>query len=444
MRLAHVGAALCGLWIVGGSAGVATAVSHAAALSALSVGREIVVTSVPELDAALSPENSGQRIIVRAGTYLLDHPLQVPDGTELIGEGLMHFDEGGLPDGFLAPGRTVLASTSAVVGDFVTLGNESVLQNLVIQDSVGRVSLAGGGVVTVSSRTAGDVVLGRIFECEIINPNPPGLGREGPTGRGVVAITRNLNFGAEPAAHDDSVAAIHMERSLIRSPAGGSGVFAINFAARSRVELQLARNVIGGGLDVSGGVSRPDSVTGSITSVRSYDNRYRSDGPSTTAPGWLLTAGAGAPVAGLVSQSTSSNVLAVHSVGDRIVGFKGGILAAAGKRFTAAPEASSGNEVVLFMEGATLQTTDFDFQLYGARSMVAGMSAGDDNVLRAVMRRITGSGLRTNKYADSSNPSMSVLGLGNQLEIEGSLRAFDGTNAGILPLPPDEHFRARQ
>jgi hypothetical protein len=79
--------------------------------------------------AALSASTGGP-IFLQAGTYLLDHAIQVPDDTALIGEGTMLFDGSGLPTGFVSESRTVLAATAAVTGDFVTLGDGASLMVL--------------------------------------------------------------------------------------------------------------------------------------------------------------------------------------------------------------------------------------------------------------------------------------------------------------------------
>jgi len=73
--------------------------------------RSVVVTTVAELAAALSA-GTGETIFVQAGTYQLDHAIQVPDNTALIGQGTMLYDDSGLPTGFAPEGRTVINSGS--------------------------------------------------------------------------------------------------------------------------------------------------------------------------------------------------------------------------------------------------------------------------------------------------------------------------------------------
>ncbi len=54
--------------------------------------RSIVVTTAAELVAALSA-GTDLTIFMQRGTYLLDHAIQVPDDTALIGEGAMLYDD---------------------------------------------------------------------------------------------------------------------------------------------------------------------------------------------------------------------------------------------------------------------------------------------------------------------------------------------------------------
>jgi len=133
---------------------------------------DIVVTTVAELQSALSPANAGARILVRAGVYDVSQALTVPDRAALIGEGVMTFDESGLPTGFEPSGRTLLRATAALAGDVLTLGDGATVRGLAIENIAGP-----GHAVAVVSRAPGDFVSARIEECEIINPNLPANGR---------------------------------------------------------------------------------------------------------------------------------------------------------------------------------------------------------------------------------------------------------------------------
>jgi hypothetical protein len=401
----------------------------------------IVVTTTAELEAALTPANAGARILVRAGEYDLGQALTVPDGAALVGEGEMDFDESGLPTGFAPAGRTVLRSTLALAGDVVTLGDGAILQSLVIEDAPGR---ATGNPVVVSSRAPGDFVSAEVVECEIINPNPSVIVPQGPIGRGLVAITRNPNLAADPPPHDGAVVWVRLSRSIVRSPGAGYGIFAINFASHAEIRLVLHRNVIGGGLNASGGVSRPDAVTGSSVDIQSGRNLYRSDSAVPTLNGWSLVGGSTVPIPGLASAASTFNSLQVHSNDDDIFGFTHGISAVGGLRTVPVSGPSSSNGIDMNLHGTRIQTEAgplaADLLLMGAQSTVAGVSPGDDNTLQVLLRQGSGSGPRADKYADSTVPSGTDPGVGNALAVVGSMNAFLGTNDGFDPIPPEEFF----
>jgi hypothetical protein len=396
--------------------------------------QSIVVTTTAELVAALSADPGGV-IFVQRGTYLLAHAIEVPDQTALIGEGAMLYDDSGLPLGFAPESRTVIAAMPGVTGDFVTLGDGASLQGLIIQDVV-RPTVTGGAVVMVPSRAPDDFVSAHIVECDIVNPNPLGRAPGGPTGRGVVAMTANPQLTSGAAPHEQSVVSLSLTQSIIRSPAGGIGVFGVNFAALSHIELHLKRNVIGGGLDAVGGASRPDSVVGATTLIHSNGNLYRPDSATHSTAGWNLAGGADAPFPGIVAGETLNNTLLVHSVDDRIEGFVRAISALGGQRASAQAGASSSNHLELVLEGSHLASTASDLLLYGARSNIAAMPVGDNNDLRVTMRGVIGSGSRTNEYADA----LPNLGIGNRLVINGNLTAFSRTNEAILPRPGEQFF----
>lgn len=401
----------------------------------------VVVTTTAELEAALTPANAGARIVVRAGEYALGQALTVPEGATLVGEGEMGFDDSGLPTGFAAAGRTVLRSTLALGGDVLTLGDGATLKGLVIEDAPGRLT---GNPVVVSSRAPGDFVSAQVVECEIINPNPSAIVPQGPIGRGLVAITRNPNLAADPPPHDGAVVWVRMARSIVRSPGAGYGVFAINFASHAEIRLVLERNVIGGGLNASGGVSRPDAVTGSSVDIQSARNLYRSDSIVPTLNGWSLVGGSTAPIPGLASAASTSNSLRIHSNDDDIVGFTHGIFAVGGLRTVGAAGPSASNGVDINLHGARMQAAAgplaADLLLMGAQSTVAGVSPGDDNALRMLLRQGSGSGPTANLYADSMTPAGTNPGAGNTLEIVGNENAFVRTNDGFDPIPPAEFF----
>ena len=408
---------------------VALLAAHPGRLAATRQQPDIVVTTAAELQSALSPANAGAHILVRAGVYGVSQALTVPDGAALVGEGVMTFDQSGLPTGFDPSGRTLLRATATLAGDVLTLGNGATVSGLAIEDVVGR--LMGGHAVAVLSRAPGDFISARIEECEIINPNPPMA-----TGRGLTVMTRNLEL--EPP-DEGAVLRVQMTRSIVRSPRAGIGVFAINFASRSEIRLDLESNVVGGGLNSAGGVGLPDAVTGAGVIIQSSHNLYRSDSAVPTAIGWTLFAGADSPVPLIVSQASTFNALQMHSIDDTLAGFATGIVAAGGRRINALSGTISSNRVELNLHGTLLQTTTADLRLFGATTMI-GVSTGDDNTAHVLIRHATGSGARANLYAHSSTPPMGSLGIGNRLEIVGNANALDQTNQDLVPPPPPEFF----
>ena len=393
---------------------------------------DIVVTTAAELQSALSAANAGAFILVRAGVYDVGQTLSVPDRATLVGEGVMSFDEAGLPTGFEPSGRTLLRATAALAGDVLTLGDGATVRGLAIEDVAGRP--APGSALVVVSRAAGDFISARIEECEIINPNLPGA-----TSRGLAVITAN----PEPESpHEGAVLRVQMTRSIVRSRRGGFGVFAINFASHSEIKLDLQSNVVGGGLNASGGAGIPDAVTEAGTIIESSHNLYRSDSVVPTAIGWTLFGGADSPLPLVVSQASTFNSLQMHSLNDTLTGFATGIVASGGRRIKALSGTISSNRVELNLHGTILQTTTADLRLTGASSLPAalGVATGDENTTHVLIGQATGSGVRANQYAHSSTPPLGNPSLGNRLEIVGNANAFDQTNQNFVPAPPAEFF----
>jgi hypothetical protein len=389
---------------------------------------DIVVTTAAELQSALSPANAGARILIQAGVYDVSQPLTVPDGATLVGEGVMIFDQSGLPTGFDPIGRTLLRATATLAGNILTLGNGATIRGLAIQDVVGR--LVPGSGVAVLSRAAGDFISARIEECEIVNPNPRA------NSRGLEVMTQNPDL--EPP-HEGAVLRVQMARSIVRSPGAADGIFAINFASHSQIELDVESNVVGGALGSAAGVGLPDAVTGASVVIQSSRNLYRSDSLVPTATGWQLFAGADAPIPGIVSQAVTFNTLQMHSLDDTIAGFATGIVASGGRRINALSGTISSNRVELNLHGTLLQTTTADLRLSGAQTML-GVATGDDNIAHIVIHQATGSGARTNRYVHSAIPPNGIPGIGNRLEIVGNANAFDQTNQNFVPPPPAEFF----
>ena len=421
-------------------------VGHAgvAANSGVNDANAIVVTNTAELISALAPANAGKKILLRAGTYAVAQKLTVPDGVTLSGEGDMQLDDAGLPTGFAAGTRTVIRMTANITGNFLTLGNGVSIRDIAVEDLTGRT----GSVIAVDSRAAGDTVSADINEVEILNPNIHAIVLTGPAACGVMVVTEN--------PHPGSAVTVAMNRTLIHSPGPGPGcgVFAFNFASLSSVSVNLSDNVIGGGMIANGGVSRPAAVHDSRTVVQSRNNWYLDDSPApcvSRRTAWNLAGGSGVPAPIHIGE-TARNSLRVHSQDDRLDGFTLGILATGGRRFFALPTAGpvNDNTIDLDLIGTRLSTSSCgsaivtDFRMAGALVTNATLAPGDGNVVHAVMRGVTGSGTRTNFYADVLGPAGPLApqyrGTGNRLEIAGSPKSFQQTNENIVPAPGAEFF----
>lgn len=381
----------------------------------------------------------GYTFHIPAGDHILSKPMVVPEGYSIEGVGVMAFDTGGLPLGFDEQPKTRLLAFRSLKGDMLTLRDGARIAGLQIEDHPRR----KGNLVVISSTKPGDSVAATIEECELINPNPSGVDKEtGPIGRSVLAITRNLMRGLAPAPDEGSAISVTMRRSCIRAPKGGTGVFATNFAARSQVTVRLRDNVIGGGLDAQGGVSRTDTVVDSMTTILSEHNRYREDSTLPGGIGWSLHGGTNPPpsdfeVGGI---TTNDNQLLVDSTGDEIVGFTVGVHAAAAWRPYVKTGTTSRNRLRLTLGSTSFACVKADVQFIGAKSggppqtppAPGSFTAGDDNRLVVMIQGGTASGLRANVYADTALLGGTLAakdkGTGNRLLIGGT--------APFNPSPP--------
>jgi hypothetical protein len=242
--------------------------------------------------------------------------------------------------------------------------------------------------------------------------------------------------------------------ALYEDGSGGVGLFAINFAARSTIDVDLIGNrFVGGGIciDANAGVSRPDQVTGSTLSIDSHGNSYRFEGAH---PDWQaamqLIGSSGPPVDFPHVGAPTDNHFSFHSVDDRIEGFGYGIIGLGSKRFYGDAAAPAGNSLDLTLQGTLLSSLVLDLALVGAEANcdpasadVPCFSPGEDNVLRAVLRDLRGSGSQfTSYYAQTDNgagPSSGDLaGTGNRLVITGNLNAFEKANRFVTPPSQDD------
>jgi hypothetical protein len=239
-------------------------------------------------------------------------------------------------------------------------------------------------------------------------------------------------MGADPPVHKDAVVIVRMARSRVSAAGGGRALFAMNFAARGVVRVELVENVIGGSLDIVGGLARPDVVVDATTAISSRQNLYAQE--ERDLPAWQIVGGGSAPSGGA---GASSNSARVDSTGDRIERFRVGIVGFGGRRFSTKDGPSSANKVELDLRKLRLQTREpeaADFVFAGALS-TGLFSAGDANIVTVLVRQTRGSGRRENLYADSVG-----FGTGNRLTFRGSPAAFNESNAGIEPSPPAEFF----
>ncbi len=353
----------------------------------------IVVSDAAGLRDALVPENAGRHILVTRGTYIINEPLVIPDGVVLDGEGVMLGRP--QPDRFQTGTETriVVDPAASFAGDVLTLGTGVTIRDLVIEDLAGR----RGNVVAIYSRRPGDSLSASIVECEIVNPNVSSLDLDGPVGRAVVVLTRNRQLGAPPDPDADAAVTALVTRSIIRSTGGGSAIFAINFAPRGNVTVVATANRVYGSVDATGGVSRPDEVTGAHTTLLSQSNLY--SWLAGTAPAWSVIGGSSVPVAGFVASGASDNLTRFTSVGDRIDGFRVGIFSTSARRQNLTSDENSNNRVELRITHLRLRTAGSgaaDLILYGARAENGQYTPGNNNVLQVLMVGVTGSGARAN------------------------------------------------
>jgi len=413
----------------------------------------ILVSTVGDLVAALNPQSGIRHIRLLAGDYAVSGPLTVPDGMTLEGAGVMRM-ENGLPAGFEPGTATTIRATANFEGDLLTLGNGVVLSGLRLEDF--RTDPESkpqrlGNVVVVTSRVADDTVSAEISNSEIICPNDSGVMMNGPSGHCLLVFTRNLERQNAPPPHEGAQITARLERSIVHALGGAAALFEINFAARGKVAVTFDSNHIEGGLAVSGGASRPDLVTGAESSFESRDNLYVCPGsnPCNQSAAWWLFGGTSAPH-GFAASGANHNLVRVHSVNDRIDGFKTGIWAVAARRWLSTSGPVSDNRIELELQGIRIQTAGegaADLDLLGAFSAPEAdgsqeFSPGDRNILRVLIRDAVGSSSpRANRFAYVVGPELEKnLGTGNRVEFAGSLEEFTHSNLGFSPAPPAAYF----
>jgi hypothetical protein len=372
---------------------------------------------------ALKPKNAGRTILVGPGTYRVGVPLTVPDRATVQGAGMMLFDAQGLPKKFdpQIPTTTITAS-SDLKGNLVTLGYQSLLRSLILEganqvglDAEGR----GGNVVAIASRAQQPSISATIEDCELINKLKSGGGRDtdGPTGGAILAYTRNPQREAAPPPHEAAQVTLTLTRSIVRAPKG-TAIFAMNFASRGMVTVNLTKNEIGGPLDVIGGLSRPDGVHNAKTTIHSNGNHYSPQGESNVKA-WQIVGGSSSPIGG--NANTDSNSATVESKDDQIENFQVGIEAIGGRRLPGNGTCSK-NEVELKLVKMTLATkppgTAKDFVFEGARSSGPFPAGNNNTVVAEVLAGTTPDRLFRIDVHEAG------FGTGNQLAFTGTLAAF--------------------
>jgi hypothetical protein len=423
------------------------------AIPALADAPEIVVRTSAELIEAIEAGPGARTIRLRAGRYMLEAPLRVPDGVALVGEGVMRLDAEGLPDRFTPGTVTTLVAGDRFVGDVVTLGDGARLEKLRIESpdrAEGPRDPPAANVVVIVSRRPGDRVRAALRDCEIVNHSGGGIGPVLPAGRAIAVLTVNPRAGTPP--HDGALVSATIERSIVRNTTGSDSIFSINFASAGTVELDLEGNRLEGTFGTAGGVGRPDRVRGSKAVVRSRGNLYvYSGGPYSV--GWVLLGASVSPHAEIPSQGAESSSVRVESEDDRIEGFRVGVMAAAGRLVKDLPGSIVGNRVEVSLRRLAVRTVGegaVDLSLHGALHMqgpgnVAEPEASNrlaDNVLRVSIRDSSGSGPRGNQYAHASLSGAADIAHRNRLEIAETRAEFLESNARFDPAPGAGFFTA--
>jgi hypothetical protein len=416
-----------------------------------SAGQPVVVQSAQQLAEALLPANAGRHIRILRGDYAVDHPLVVPDGATLEGEGVMVIGPDGLPAGFEPGTESTLRATGAFQGQLLTLGHGSAIRGLRLLDlgnATSQPALRRGNVVYLASRAPADVISASVDDCELVTDQSIGFSEVGPHGHTLVVLTLNPNLGAPPAAHEGARVELSVRRSIVRARVGAA-VFANNFAPRGEIRLLFESNRVDGYLIAAGGTNRPEQVHDSRTVVESRANLYRRAGLDRF--GWHLLGASTPPHAQEApGQGGTRNSLRMISRDDRIEGFRVGIQAAAARRLGLTSERLNDNHLEIDLRGTRIVTAEDVAADLVVRATVSEieqgkapmeLAAGDRNVLRLRMSGVTGSGPRRNVFADVMGPREPAdFGTGNRLQVVGEAGTFRQSNPAIEPPPGPQHF----
>ena len=393
----------------------------------------IVVTTTAELYAALVEANAGRTVLVRAGTYFVDHRLAVPDGMQLEGEGVMLGDP--LPTGFKSGTATRIRAHPGFPGDLLTLGDGASLRRLIVEDSPNR----EGNAVAVRSRAPGDSVSASIVDCEIVAPKGLAGDPDGPSRRrhrrdyrqprlrrpaGSVCRRRGRRAGHP---HDRPSRGARLLRHELRDAGPGP--------SRAQPESHR-RHARGDRRHLTPGRGRPSRGVDRLGGepLRS-DHRPRD---RLAARRWKLSA---VPARDPNTPSnTSSNTVRIASNGDRIEA-KLGIFAVAGRRQTAVAGLSSDNLADLTLRGLTIRTSGHgaaDLVLHAAEAAAGSRRETTTCCVSTCATRRAAAHASTSTR--TSSPEAQASGTGSSSARTPAL--FAASNTGIEPAPPAQFFDA--
>lgn len=434
----------CG-WLQAAAAGALLVIAGAASAS------ERIVTTITELEAALADATPGRILRLMPGEYLAERPLIVPDGVSVLGSGHMSFDTDGTPAALQPSDATTIRAADALAGDLMSLGDRTRLRGLrvvVPARTVHGESVPSGNAIVIGSRRAGDRVSAVMSECEILTESKFGADFEGPTGRGVMMVTRNPTT---QLPHEGARLKLAVDASIVRAPLGNA-LLANNFASGGALTLEVRRSRIEGITSIGGSTSRPDPVTGASVVFRSRRSLYRRAAGGIDRFGWQLYGGTGIPLAtaGTSTAGSSHGMTRVESDSDRIEGFRTGVLAAGYRRVADYSGPGSDNRIELRMRNTIIRSAGegaSDFALLGAIGEPApggglALPPGERNVVWADLRGVSGSGERKNRFLDRVGPDgAGSQDDGNRVVIAGRADVFAKSNPAILPTPPASAFK---
>lgn len=402
------------------------------------------VRDAVELRAAMAEAPRGSTIMLLAGDYALDRPLQVPDGVTLVGVGVMELRDGRAA-GFRAGPVSLLRAAAKFDGSLLTLGDGVTLRGLSILDQVPErgAPMRSGNVVAVVSRTAHDRLSARIEDCEIVGGAESGVSPGGPTGHGIVVLTLSPALGQPGQAHEQTQLSLSVSRSVISMR--GLSLFILNFARDSRIEAEISASQLTA-IVATGGASRPQLVTGSSVALRSSGNLYRPSPGEVPDFAWMVFGGSSPHLQAPQIPGARGNLLTLSSSEDRIEGFRIGVLAAGARRRVEGSGTLQDNRAQLELRDLTIAAPDasaIGVSLHGALSGTgmddgAAFPTGERNVLEVRMSsvRFDGTPGRNRYSATFGDAPDDPTADSNRLVIEGTAAAFAIANPGFAPPPP--------